>query len=416
MNLLMINATWHPTGGDWTYIESVCKIYESKGINIIPFSMKHESNFETPYDKYFVENVDYKELNINKTLKKGLNVLARSIYSVDAQHKLRLLLSENKVDIAQLNNIHNIQTPSIIPILKKRGIPTVWRVLDYKLICPNRTFLSNDTICEACFNNKFYNCILKKCKKQSVLASMVASLESYIYSFLPYYKQVDQFLFQSEFSRDQFIKYGLDPAKAVIIENPYDCESIIPNFNLNKENKYVLYFGRISKEKGLFTLYDAMKLIPNIKLKIVGDGPDFNDSITYLVQNNIYNIEFVGAKWGEELTPFINNCEFVVVPSEWYEPSPYVILQSFSFGKPVIASDIGGLKDMIINNFNGQLVKVKDSNDLSISINNLYCNQDKIITLGKNARGYLESKYNSTNYYNKSINLFNRMLYNTNNL
>jgi len=407
MNLLMVNATWYPSGGDWTYIDSICRIYEQNGIKIIPFAMKHERNFETPYSKYFVENVDYKELNKDKSLKNGLRVLTKSIFSIEAQKKLELLLSENDVNIVQLNNIHNVQTPSIIPVLKKKKIPIVWRVLDYKLICPNRTFLSNDTICESCFKTKYYNCTLKKCKKQSVLASMVASLESYVYSLLPYYNQVDQYLFQSEFTRDQFIKYGFDPAKAAIIENPYDAVAVDPNYS---GNNYILYFGRISSEKGMTTLYEAMRLIPDIKLKIIGDGTALEEGINYVRDLGINNIEFLGPMWGKELEVVLSACDFVVLPSEWYDPSPYVVLQSYSFGKPVIATRIGGLQDMIIHDKTGKLVEIKNSKDLSSSISTLFNDKQMISEFGKNARALLLEKYSTNRYFDFTKSIFDKLL------
>lgn len=407
MNLLMVNATWYQSGGDWTYIESICNIYESKGIKIIPFAMKDERNFETAYSKYFVEKVDYNILNKNKTLKNGLNVLAKSIYSIEAQKKLNSLLSDTKVDIAQLNNIHNVLTPSIIPILKKKNIPIIWRVLDYKLICPNRTFLSNDRVCEACFKTKYYNCILKKCKKQSILASMVASLESYVYRLLPYYKHVDQFLFQSEFTRDLFVKYGFDPAKAAIIENPYSAESIKPNYC---GNNFILYFGRISSEKGMTTLYEAMRLIPDIKLKIIGDGTAFYEGVHYVKNSGLSNIEFLGPMWGKELEVILSECDFVVIPSEWYDPSPYVVLQSYSFGKPVIATRIGGLQDMVIHNHTGKLVEVNNPLDLSLSISELFENKVLISEFGKNARDLLLKKYSTSRYYDFTKLIFDQLI------
>ena len=146
MNILMANATWYPSGGDWTYVDSIVKIYESRGHSIIPFAMADSRNFKTKYDKYFINNIDYSELNNNISLSNSIKVISNSIYSFDAVRKLNLLLNENTIDIAQLNNIQNIHTPAIIKVLKKHKIPIVWRILDYKLICPNRTFLSNNII------------------------------------------------------------------------------------------------------------------------------------------------------------------------------------------------------------------------------------------------------------------------------
>lgn len=403
----MSNWTWYPSGGDWTYIESICKLYEMNGHNIIPFSVHDIRNFPTPYEKYFLDKVDYKAFYNKIPLKIGLQAAINSIYSIEAKKKLKLLLSENKIDIAQLNNITGYQTPSIIPVLKKSNIPIVWRILDYRLICPNSTLLSDDKICEDCFKHKYYNCILKKCKKKSFLASTLLAIENYVYFLLPIYNDVDIFLFQSEFTRDMFVKFGYDVKRTLIIKNPYDFSNVKPIYN---SKKYILYFGRLSKEKGILTLLKAMKNIPDIELKVVGSGPDLSNYLNYIDTNKIKNVNFLGPKWNKELEPIIKDCEFVVVPSEWNEPSGYVVLQSFSYGKPVLVSNIGGLKDIVTDNYNGLLFEPGNAVDLSQKIIILHSNKDLIRKLGANGRNSLEEDHNPKHYYQESITIFNKLI------
>jgi glycosyltransferase involved in cell wall biosynthesis len=216
------------------------------------------------------------------------------------------------------------------------------------------------------------------------------------------------FLFQSEFTRDMFVKFGFDVKKTHIIENSYDCTEIQPNY---KGDNYILYFGRISKEKGIQTLLKAMILLPGIHLKIVGNGPELEIYEKYAIENSLTNVSFLGPKWGEELDPIIKNCEFVIVPSEWYDPSPYVVLQSFAHGKPVLASNIGGLKDLIINNENGLLFTPGDSNNLSETICNLLLDKKSIQMMGENARKILEFKNNPERYYEDTMNVFTNLIY-----
>jgi glycosyltransferase involved in cell wall biosynthesis len=403
----MANWTWYPSGGDWTYIDSICKLYEAKGHKIIPFAVHNEKNYPTPFSKYFLAGIDYKAFYKKMTFLSGINLLAKTIYSTEAKRKLKDLLSENHIDLAQLNNINNYHTPSIIPVLKKAKIPIVWRILDFKLICPNNTFLSKDKVCEACYKHKYYECVLNKCKKNSLLASALMALESYVYHILPYYKQVDMYLFQSEFTRDLFVKYGWDVKKTKIIENTYDGSLIRP---AHEGKNYILYFGRISKEKGIYTLLNAMKALPDVELKIVGDGPELDNYVNYVSGKSMTNVSFLGPKWGKDLEPIIQGCEFVVVPSEWYEPSPYVVLQSFAHGKPVIAASIGGLKDMIVHGENGLLFKTGDAAGLSRAIAGLLPDKKLISKMGANARQILESKYNSEKYYTTSMNMFTTLV------
>jgi glycosyltransferase involved in cell wall biosynthesis len=407
MNILMANWTWYPSGGDWSYIDSVCKTYESKGHQIIPFSVKNEKNFPTPFEKYFINAIDYRALYNKVTFKKGLNTAINTIYSTEAKQKLRLLLSENKVNIAQFNNITGYQTPSIIPVLKNAKIPIVWRILDYKLICPNTTLFVNGQVCEACLKHKYYNCILKKCKKNSLLASTLLAIENYVYYLFPFYKDVDLFLFQSEFTRDMFVKFGYDIKKTHIIENPYDCLEVEPKY---EGKDYILYFGRIEKEKGIYTLLDALKLLPDVTLKIVGNGTEYENCINNKANESINNVSFLGPKWNKELEPIIKDCEFVIVPSEWYEPSPYVALQAFSYGKPVLAANMGGLNDLIIDNENGLLFKAGDALDLAYKIRNLLSDKSLISIMGMKARTILENKYSPERYYRETMDIFTNLI------
>jgi len=407
MNILIANWTWYPSGGDWTYIESICKLYESQGHKIIPFSVKNEKNIPNEFEQYFINGIDYKKYYDGMTVKSLLEIFSKSIYSFEAKKKLKLLLNEHRVDIAQFNNINNYQTPSIISVLKNNNIPIVWRILDYKLICPNNTFLQNDKVCEDCHKHKYYNCIINRCRKKSLPASAFMALESYFYYLLPFYKHVDLFLFQSEFTRDMFVKYGYDIRKTHIVENPYNCSSIIAK---NTGKDYILYFGRISKEKGIQTLLNAMKLLPGIELKIVGDGPEYEYYTKYIVENSISNVTFLGPKWNKELEPIITDCEFVVIPSEWYEPSPYVALQSFSYGKPVIASNMGGLNDLITPNQNGMLFNVGDKESLSLTIKKLFYDKALISEMGINARLLVENKYHPDRYYKDTISVFANLI------
>lgn len=407
MNILIANASHYQSGGDWTYIDNITKIYESHGHKVVHFAKKDNRNFPSEYEKYFVDKIDYTDVNSKKTPSNIIKVLSKSIYSFEAQNKLSNLLDVYKIDIAQLNNINNAQTPSIIKTLKERKIPIVWRILDYKLICANRTLLSKGSICYACKNRKFHNILIKKCVHDSYLASLVGMMESSFYSFLKFYDNVDLFTFQSEFTRDKFVEFGFDKSKTQIIENP-----IVADSNSCFENKnYILYFGRISPEKGVTILLKAMLLLADVKLIIVGDGPDLDKSKDFVEKNNLsQNVSFAGAKWGNELNNFIKNCKFVILPSIWNDPNPLVVLQSYLFGKPVIGSDIGGISDQIDNEVTGYLFKPGDVHSLAKTIKKLYNNENLIIKMGKNSERKVRRIHSPERYYKKTIKVFNDLV------
>ncbi|MDB5086242.1 MAG: hypothetical protein JWR09_236, partial [Mucilaginibacter sp.] len=203
MNILVVNWSWYPSGGDWTYVENVVNIYQQKGHHVIPFSMKDDRNFPSSYSDYFIENIDYKKVN-KRSLSTGVKVVMKSIYSFEAQENLERLLNDVKIDFAHINVIHHYITPTILKILKKKNIPIIWTLHEYTPICPDSIFVSHGQICERCFGGKFYNCITHSCKKGSYLASTVAALENYVHKYLNYYAYVDYYVCPSVFQYEKY--------------------------------------------------------------------------------------------------------------------------------------------------------------------------------------------------------------------
>ena len=171
MKILLVNWSWYPSGGDWTYIENVQKLYESKGYEIIPFSTHNKKNIPSVYSKYFVNTYDFKELNKHKSISNGIKALRTSVISKDALHKLDLLLNDHDIRVAHLNNIHHYLTPAIIEKLHNRGIKIIWTLHDFKIICPENSFNSNGEVCEKCITGDFYHCAINLCKKKSFLSN-----------------------------------------------------------------------------------------------------------------------------------------------------------------------------------------------------------------------------------------------------
>src|ERR1700735_5431766 len=112
MNILVVNWSWYPSGGDWTYVENLIKLYKEKGHHIVPFSMKDDRNFPSIYSDYFIENIDYKKVD-RRSLTAGIKVVMNSIYSFEAQKNLERLLTDVKIDFAHINVIHHYITPTI---------------------------------------------------------------------------------------------------------------------------------------------------------------------------------------------------------------------------------------------------------------------------------------------------------------
>ncbi len=407
MKVLLASWSWHPVGGDWTYVENVKRLYEANGIEVIPFSTKNEKNIETKYDEYFIKAHDYKELNKSKGISSSLKALKNSVVSFEALNNIDKLLDENEISFAHLHIIHHWVTPAIIWKLKKRNIPIVWTLHEYKVLCPEGTFVSNGKVCESCFNGKFYNCAIKKCKKQSFLASTLASIDAYFYNLSGIYKKVDLFFCPSDFLRRKFIQFGFPESKMKLTNYCYDIEVIDQylkeyhsNINADKKEKpYALYVGRIEKLKGIKTLIDAA-IDTNINLKIAGTGAAFEEMKAYVENSKLKNIEFLGFQNKKSVYDLTVNATFVVCPSEWYENYPFSVIESLLLHKPVIGSDMGGIPELIVDGKTGYIHKAGDVQELRSAMLKLWNNPDLAEKMGEEARNFIYERVNFSSHWN----------------
>ena len=285
MNILVANWTWYPSGGDWTYVDNVTTLYSEKGHTVIPFSMKDDRNFPTPWSRFFIENIDYKKVD-KTSISAGLKVIKKSIYNTEAQQNLERLLDEVQIDLAHINVIHHYITPIILKTLKERGIPILWTLHEYTPICPESTFISHGKICEKCKGGSFYHCITNKCKKGSLPASIVAASENYTHSFLDYYQYVDYYLCPSVFLYEKFKSFNFNPEKLVQLYHGYQYEEVeaIQNKSV-ADQKYIVFVGRLEKIKGAHTLLKAMKDHAEIHLKLVGNGTQEEELKAFAANN-----------------------------------------------------------------------------------------------------------------------------------
>ena len=351
MKILQINKFHYLKGGSERYYFGLSEELEKQGHEVIFFSMLDLKNKESKYQKYFIKNVDLHKFSF-------INII-KFFYNYEAVRNLKKLLKQEKPDIAHLHNIAHQFSPIIINVLKKHKIPVVQTLHDYKLICPNSKLYSQNKICEKCNGGKYYQCFLNKCMHNSRSKSFLGMLEAYLHqSILKTYQKIDLFLAPSQFMKDTCERFGVNEQKVKTIYN-FIPENFINfnNSNINEKNQdpYLLYFGRISEEKGIDVLLDALLLTNSkINLKIAGEGPDLEKLKTKIKNNNLSKrVEILGYKSGEELKNLILNSKAVVMPSLWHENMPFSLIETLTLKRPVIISRVGGMPELIKEGFNG---------------------------------------------------------------
>lgn len=364
MKILMVNKFFYIKGGSETYYFALRRLLEEHGHTIIDFSMQDEKNFPSKYSQYFVENVNYNSAGgLRRQLQAGFNI----IYSREAKKKFERLVIDTKPDIVHLHIFQHQLSPSILDIIKKYKVPTVYTAHDLKMLCLNYKMMHHGKVCEECKGQKYYRCAVNKCVKESFAKSCINVAEGYVHKWFHSYDTIDKIITPSAFYKNKFEEFGISNERVIHIPNFLDTEKMKVNRRDDCE-KYYLYFGRLSEEKGVPTLLKAFQEI-NAKLYIVGTGPIKNNIEEYILENNINNVEVLGFMSGQSLKDIVGNAKAVILPSEWYENGPYSAIEALQMGRPIIGANIGGIPELIDGN--GYLFKSGDSEELKKQIKKL---------------------------------------------
>jgi glycosyltransferase involved in cell wall biosynthesis len=401
----MVNNFHYPRGGSERCYLDLSALLVERGHEVIPFSSQNVNNLETTYSNYFVSQIDFDELIADRriSLQEKLGNAARVLFSKESKEKIEQLLAIENPDLVHIHGIAHHISPSILPSIRSKNIPIVMTLHDYKLICPNTNFLSNDQVCERCKIYRYYNVILRKCKRNSLSASLLASIEMYFHKMIKIYERnVDAFITPSEFLGHKLREFKVGN-RIEHIPNFVDIDAFGPVYD---HDNYCLYFGRLDKEKGVITLLEAMKHTESFPLLIAGDGPERSFLRDFARENELSNVTFLGKLAREELIPLIQRSAFTLIPSIWYENYPMSIIESFASGTPVIGSDIGAIPGLIKPQWNGLLFDPRDANDLAQKMQFLRNSTEASRRMGQNGRKQVE-RYNHPEYhYHKTVALY----------
>lgn len=418
LNVLHINKFHYLRGGSETVYFGTAQLLEAHGHKSIFFSMRHPENIICDTSDYFISYIDFNKIN---RLTDHIKIAGRILYSLEAKKCLSRLLDKYPVNIAHLHNIHHQISPSILHELRKRKIPIAMTLHDYKMVCASYNMLVHERPCEVCARGRFYKALKHKCLKDSFIKSALSTIEMYLHHrVLDIYDNVDIFISPSIFLKDKLWEMGFRK-ETVYLPNFVDIhkfEEFTAEWDKNgtaKENSLV-YFGRLTPGKGLFTLLESAKLLSHrnrnnkIQIKIIGDGPLREELQRKVKTEGISNIRFFGYMKGKALYQEIKKSLAAILPSEWYENSPMSIIEAFVFSKPVIGARIAGIPELVRDNETGLTVEPGNIEDLSLKIESLVNNPDKTAEMGENARRFVEQKLSAEKYYQELMEIYKKAI------
>ena len=369
MKILMINKFLHPNGGSETYIFRLGQSLTARGHEVQYFGMEHEGRCVGNRVNAYTSDMDF---HGGSKLAK-LTYPIKTIYSSEARKKLRLVLADFQPDVCHLNNFNYQLTPSILLEIakwKKEGHPcrVVYTAHDLQLVCPNHMCNNPNTgeNCEKCLGGHFENCALGRCIHGSLAKSAIGTLEAMLWNGCGVYKNIDVMICCSEFLKRKMDSNPLFAGKTLALHNFVDKAE---KQETEKQN-YVLYFGRFSREKGIDTLIQVCKELPEIPFAFAGTGP-LEEELA-----GVPNIQNVGFQRGQDLETLIRQARFSLCPSEVYENCPFSVMESQLYGTPVLGADIGGIPELIEEGKTGELFESGNAAQLKEKIKMLWENRE----------------------------------------
>ena len=400
--LLALNSYHYRRGGaDVAYLDQ-SELFRRNGWEVASFSMNHPQNLPSPWQRYFVKEIEFGRKYSRLRM---LENAAKSIYSVEAVAKVRALVRKVRPDVAHAHNIYHHLSPSVLGAVKGEGVPVFMTLHDLKLLCPARTMWSHGEICEACKGGRLRNVVARRCMKGSLALSSLIYVESSVHQGLrTYQRNVDKLIAPSQFVLGKFLEWGWPAEQLVHIPNFVDAARFTPNFSAGRA---FLYFGRLSDEKGLTTLVKAAALA-RAPLWLVGSGPE-EQGLRSLAESLGADVTFYGFKTDDALWNLVRAARVVVVPSECYENAPMSILEAYSLGKPVIGARIGGIPEMVRDEETGCLFESQNVDELARVLDRVAGVADAIIERwGAQARRWIEQEYSSARYYERLVDLYSQ--------
>jgi len=387
VRILICNNRYFVSGGPERYLFSIMRMIEENGHTVIPFAVDFARNEPTPYAKYFVPHpvdrnaVYFREMQLDRRQK--LRLLLATLYSFEARRRVRDIIRAERIDLVYALQIDNYLSPGLIDGAHSLGVPIVSRQSDFHLMCPAYHFLRDGRPCEEC-RNGLYHAVKYRCLKGSVAVSAGRVLGMYLERGLGTVGKISALVTPSDFLRRKLIEFGHSPDKVCHIPTPI---AVVPPSTSSEGGDYLLYTGNLNPHKGVRYLVEAMHHLPQVRLKIAGQASEGDAEIGAVIERyGLRNVEMVGFKAAEDLAALYRGAVAVVAPALWYENMPHSVLEGMAYGKPIIASNIGSLPELVEDRVNGLLVEPADSRHLATAIADLLSSPQTMARMGAASR------------------------------
>ena len=389
MKVLLVHGAYQQFGGEDSVVRAEKELLERHGDEVLRYSRHND------------------EINQFSVAQK-VAFFPQTVYSRKTTREIGDAVRSFRPDVAFVHNVYPLISPSVYHELHSLGVPAVQVLHNFRPFCPNGFFYTQGKICEDCKGGNYLNAIRKRCYKDSYLLSGLYALTLGANRLAGMVQKIAGFICLTEFFKIKMLEAGVPESKLFVRPNFVYAPPLSPAAADDSGN-YAIYMGRLSPEKGCWTLIRAFEQLPQVRLKILGTGPLEQELKDYVGGKGIGNIEFLGFKSGEEKWNLLRNSMCLIVPSEWYENFPVTVLEAYMAAKPVIASRMGGLPYIVEDGHSGLLFEAGKVNELVQKIQRLMDDPASAARMGACGRRLSETKYGPEQGYSNLMKIFSQV-------
>lgn len=390
IKVLLVHNYYKQSGGEDKVFYEELKLLRKHGIEVVTYTVSNE------------------EIDVDSLLNK-IKVSVNTVWSQSQNEKLKKFILKEDPNVIHFHNTFPLLSPAVYYMCKKLNKPVVQTLHNYRLGCPGGLFLKDNQICEKCIEGTLLNSIKHGCYRNSKAQTIPLAAMLYTHRLLgTWNKSIDKYIALTNFAKDKFAEIGIDPNKIVVKSNFINSQSIIKEHKVNE----ITFVGRISQEKGVALLLKAWHNLNADKrldttLNIIGEGP--LQPILEKQYGNLSNVNFVGKVESDVVLEYMSKSKYTVVPSTWYEGFPMTIIESYSVNTPVISSNVGSLKEVVIDGLTGFHFENGNLESLEAILKkalNYYSYSD----LERNVSEEFNNKYTSNINFEQLIKIYNEVI------
>lgn len=337
-----------------------------------------------------------------------VSVAVGTLWNRSAYREISHAIDAFKPDVMHAMNTFPLLSPAILYAAKKKKVPVIQEVQNYRMSCAGTYLLRNGSVCEVCHRWPVaIPAVVNRCYRGSLAGSSVLASSMLLHRMLrTWTRVVDLFLCPSHITRTKLIESGLPADRIVVKPNVLNID---PGIGDGPQG-FVVFVGRLSPEKGLSTVLEAWKSEPRLpRIKVIGDGPQAE--LIRDAAGRDSRIEWLGRMPMNELLNVVGRANCLVMPSLWYETFGRTTIEAFAKGTPVVGSRIGGTAEIISDNTTGWLFEPGNAVQLAqkvlavMQLEPTHAQQMRSAT-----RAEFLSNYTSKNNYDRLIEAYQRVV------